>query len=201
MKQASAQRRIRAGSALVSIALLFFGAIVPGAVAQDSFKWTTNYYRVTGLNPRQLRHSINENRPWRRRSDTDAVTTWAVTWNYAFASTPQGCRCENIRTTTTITTTLPLFVPGTNAPPELLQHWARYFTALTRHEAQHAAMANSAAADVRTALSSAGERGDCSSLQRDLNAAANQAIERRRREERELDLRTRHGAVDGARFP
>ena len=171
------------------------------AEAQDTLKWTTNYYRVTGLTPRQVRHSMTAARPWRDRNDSDAVTAWTVTWNYTVVPTSQGCRPENVRTVTTITTTLPLFVPPTNAPPELLQRWAQYFTALARHEAQHAAMATGAAEEILAGLNATVERRDCPSLQRELTALAGALDERRRWAEREMDQRTRPGAADGARFP
>jgi predicted secreted Zn-dependent protease len=169
--------------------------------AADILKWTTNYYRVTGSTPLELRRSISQMRPWRNRNSSDAVTTWNVTWQYAVVPGPSGCRADSIRMTTTITTMLPLFVPPTNPPPELLKRWAEYFTALTRHEALHAAFATGAAAEIRGVLSSGGAHAHCEALQRDLNGRASAVLDRRRREEREMDVRTRHGAADGARFP
>lgn len=169
--------------------------------AQDTLRWTTNYYRVTGNTPREVRQSINENRPWRGRNDSDAITAWSVTWTFTLAASGQGCRTESVRTATTITTTLPVYVPPTNAPTELKQRWAAYFTALSRHEAQHAAMATRAAAEIQSRLSSAGERANCPTLQRDLNALAEAIVARYRQEEREMDRTSRHGAADGARFP
>ncbi len=189
--------------ALVFIALL--GGLRAGsadaAPAQDALRWTTNYYRVTGNNPREVRQSMNESRPWRARNDSDAITAWSVTWTFTFTSSGQGCRLDSVRTATTITTTLPVFVPPTNAPTELKQRWAAYFTALARHEGQHALMATRAAAEIQSRLSSAGERINCPTLQRDLNAMAESIVARYRQEEREMDRTTRHGAADGARFP
>ena len=61
--------------------------------------------------------------------------------------------------------------------------------------------ATRAAAEIQTVLSSAGERADCPTLQRELNAMADAIVAKYRQEEREMDRTTRHGAIDGARFP
>ncbi len=186
---------------ILGLATVAHGQAPGQRLAQDTLRWTTNYYRVTGNTPREVRQSINENRPWRGRNDSDAITAWSVTWTFTVAAVDQGCRPESVRTTTVITTTLPVYVPPTNAPTELKQRWAAYFSALSKHEAQHAAMATRAAADIQARLSAAGERVNCPTLQRDLNALAEAIMARYRQEEREMDRLTRHGAVDGARFP
>lgn len=169
--------------------------------AQNTVRWSTNYYTVTGSHPREIRRSISQARPWKQRDGFDALTTWRIDWNYSVVSTGQGCRPDAVSTVTTITTTLPRFIPATNAPPELLQRWAKYFSALARHEAQHAANGIAAASEIRTRLASAGGQASCDGLRLELNTLANAIVEQRRRADRELDQRTRHGASDGATFP
>src|SRR5689334_18835720 len=93
----------------LSLGLVGLGVMPVASEAQPSLRWTTNYYQVTGETPREIRRSISEARPWRNRSDSDATTTWTVTWNYTTVSGEEGCPAETVRTVTTIATTLPLF--------------------------------------------------------------------------------------------
>lgn len=190
-----ATRRAPLGAAL--LAALGVGV----ARAQVEVRWTTNYYRVTGSTLREVRQSINRSRPWRDRSQVDASTAWNVTWKYGFASTPQGCQPESVRAATVVTTTLPLYVPPTNAAPELKQRWAGYFKALAAHEARHAAIATRAAEEVQRSLAAIGTRANCPTLQADLNALGESLLARFRQEEREMDRASQHGIVDGAHFP
>jgi predicted secreted Zn-dependent protease len=168
--------------------------------AQNVVRWTTNYYAVTGATVREIRRSMNASRPWRNRETVDAATNWRVEWKFAMESSGVGCRITDVNTVTTIATTLPRYVPPTNVPPEVVQYWVKYFGALARHEAIHAEMAKAAGLEIQTSLG-AHSGLDCIILRLQADAAANSILNRRRREERDLDVRTQHGATDGARFP
>jgi predicted secreted Zn-dependent protease len=194
-------RRGTIARGLVGLLALLGCLDVGRAGAQPVVRWTTNFYTVTGSTPREIRQSLNQHRPWKRSQEIDAHTTWSVTWKYTVISGGGGCRPETVTTEVSIVTSLPRYVPPTNAPVELRTRWARYFGALARHEAEHAAIGRAAALDVQGALSGFGERPNCDLLREALNARGAALLEQRRREEREMDQRTRHGANDGARFP
>jgi len=182
--------------------LLFAGFFGLGAdaVAQNVVRWTTNYYSVTGATVREIRRSLNTSRPWRNRETIDAATTWRVEWKFGMDTTAGGCRISDVSTVTTITTTLPRYIPSTNAPAEVVQRWVKYFGALARHEAVHGEIAKAAGVEIQGALA-AHSASDCPNLRHQVEAAANSILTRRRREEKEMDVRTQHGGTEGARFP
>lgn len=167
--------------------------------SQDSVRWATNYYAVAGATPSEVRMAMNRARPW--RENIDAMTAWRVEWKYATVKGPAGCRPESITTSTTITMTLPRYVPPTNAEPAIKERGARYFGALVRHELQHGANGLAAAGAVRDRIVATGNRSDCGALDRDVTAGVNATLATHRAKDRELDERTRHGATEGAQFP
>lgn len=183
---------------VVALGGMFLAA---AAQAQSVVRWTTNYYRVTGLSAREIRQSIDQARPWRPRNEFDAMTSWTVTWSFSVTPSGEGCQVGAVRTVATIATTMPMLVPATNRPVELWQRWARYYAALARHEAEHASIAKAAAAEIQARLSAGGGGGDCATVRRELQAVAESILDRHRREDQAMDQRTRHGAGDGARFP
>ena len=191
-----------AGKCRLVVLLLCCGGMIEGELlAQNVVRWTTNYYVVTGATVREVRRSLTASRPWRDREPIDAATTWRVDWKFGLDSSGGGCRLSDVSTVTTITTTLPRYVPSTNSPPELVQHWVKYFSALAKHEAAHAAIGRLAGAEIQSHLAGHHSSTDCATLRRQADAAANGILNRRRREEREMDQQTQHGATEGARFP
>ncbi len=196
------RRNIAAAARCRLIVLLWWlGAMHEGGLlAQNIVRWTTNYYTVTGATVREIRRSMNAARPWRNREGVDASTTWKVEWKYALDSSG-GCAVSDVSTVTTIATTLPRYIPPTNVATEVVQQWVKYFSALAKHEAVHAGIGTSAATEIQAHLASHAAMSDCVSLRRSLDAAANGILNRRRRDERDLDVRTQHGATEGARFP
>jgi predicted secreted Zn-dependent protease len=180
--------------------MVWSGGLGTGLFAQNIVRWTTNYYVVTGASVREIRRSMTEARPWRNRETVDAATTWRVEWKFAMNSSGVVCHMTDVSTVTTIATTLPRYVPPTNAAPELVERWVKYFGALARHETVHAEMAKATGVEIQNTLR-AESAADCALLRRQADAVGNSILSRRRREERELDLRTQHGGTEGARFP
>lgn len=174
--------------------------LAQGVFAQNVVRWTTNYYAVTGSTVREIRRSMNMARPWRNRESVDATTTWRVEWKFNMESSGAGCRIAELSTVTTIATTLPRYVPPTNVAPAVVEQWVRYFGALSRHEAVHGELAKATGLEIQRGLA-AYSAPDCATLRRQVDAAANSVLTRRRREERDMDMRTQHGSTEGARFP
>jgi predicted secreted Zn-dependent protease len=168
------------------------------ALAQSTFKWQTNYYAITGSTVREIRRSINQSRPWRNKSETDASTAWQIKWEANVASPSGQCQCTSFTTETTITITLPRWIGLTNAPVGVRQEWRRYITALEDHEIGHAQFALSAAADMHRGIAGVGTEPDCADLRRTINSLARGIADDYRNREKQYDERTSHGARQGA---
>jgi len=174
---------------------------VLSASAQNSVRWTTNYYTITGATVPELRQSIRTNRPWKERLEHDAMTDWRVNWQFTVTPTPGGCRCSTFGTQTTITITMPRWAAPTNAPDSTREIWRKYSTALGQHEAGHAAIALAAAAELHKRIKSIGEAAGCDGLREQINQLGRQVVEEHRQRDREYDEKTRHGATQGAALP
>ena len=182
----------------VALLLLCFPIL---AAAQNTLRWTTNYYTVTGATLPEIRQSIRQNRPWKERFDLDGMTEWRVTWQFNVTPAEHGCRCSSFGTQTAITVTMPRWITPTNAPDAVKQIWQKYAVALAQHEAGHAAIALAAAADVRKRVQEAGEGIDCDGLTKRINDLGRQVIEEHRKRDKDYDEQTQHGATEGASLP
>ena len=172
--------------------------VAVSAPGQNSVRCTTNYYAVTGTTTRELRQSINEMRPWRRKLDADGLTNWRLEWRFTVTPTASGCRISSFTTTTAIGITLPRWEGLTNASAPFRKTWERYITALGQHEAGHARHALAAAADLQKRIKELPEHADCDGLKHRIHEIGNATIEEYRRKEKDYDERTRNGATQGA---
>lgn len=186
------------------VTLLTLRALVPAAgAATNSFRWTTNYYTVTGLDLPALHASLEAARPWKDKAVFAGMTDWRLDWRYRVEPAEGGCRCVSFTTTLAITTTLPRWAAGdaAAAAPEVKEAWTRFIQALGEHEQGHARLALAALADVHHKVKGLGSDPDCEALGRRLEETARRAVEEHRRRDRDYDLRTRHGASQGAGLP
>jgi len=182
----------------VALLVLWFPTL---AAAQNSLRWTTNYYTVTGATLTEIRQSVRQSRPWKEKNELDGMTEWRVMWQFGVMPTAGGCRCSFFGTQTTITITLPRWIAPTNAPDTVKQVWQKYAAALGQHEAGHAAIALAAAADIRKRVGEAGEGLDCAGLTKRINDLGRQVIEEHRKRDKDYDEQTQHGATEGASLP
>jgi len=167
------------------------------AYGQNTFVQTTNYYVVKGATLREVQQSIRQSRPWKDRHPAEGFTQWQVNWHYAVNGTPDGCRCTSFTTKTTVTITLPRWIPATNPPPEMRAAWERYLTALARHETAHAQFAVTAAAELQQRINALGPDPNCENLKRRINSVGRQVLADQRKLEKEFDQRTSHGTKEG----
>jgi predicted secreted Zn-dependent protease len=184
--------------------LLLVLATVPAAgAATNSFRWSTNYYTVTGTDLRALHASLEQARPWKDKATFAGMTDWRLDWRYQVEPSEGACRCVSFTTTLTITTTLPRWAPGdaAAAPPEVKEAWDRFIKALGEHEYGHARLALAALADVHHKVKGLGSDPDCRALGRRIDATAQKALDEHRQRDRDFDLKTRHGANQGAVIP
>lgn len=109
------------------------------------------------------------------------------------AATPGGCSCTGLRTTTTIATTMPRWLPPADVLPEVKEQWTHYFTNLLQHEVGHARIGMAAAAEVDRQIRQNSAASDCQTLKRTIDERANRIVEAHRAKDREYDQRTNHG--------
>src|SRR3954466_14628529 len=170
---------------------------VLSAVEEDQLTFRTNFYYVTGANPRQLRESMAKAKPARLMHD--AQTDWHIDWKFTSVEDNANCAIETLTLRTTVAITLPRWVAATNAPPEVIAKWKDYTAALEKHENGHRMMAVQAAKQIRAELPRL--RRPCAVLQKAANASANKILADYKRREADYDLKTEHGLTEGAHFP
>ena len=168
------------------------------AAGQSTFKWTTNYYAVTGNSVREIISSLARSGPAGQLGSMHASTQWKVDWHYRTETSANGCVCSSFTTDVTITTLLPRWLPSTNASVEVRQAWRSYINALTDHENGHAGFAVQAVAEMKRRVDAIGEVASCSALAQQLDQIGNEVLEEHRKKEKDYDIQTRHGATQGA---
>jgi len=182
-------------------AIGFTSCCALATLAQDTMTVTTNYYIVDGTSARELRAALDRSNPLKGKSASDARTDWDVHWSYQTISSVTECRLRSVEIRTTITITLPKWVPSSNAAPDLQQRWETYLKALLKHEEGHRALAQIAAADVGKQVRSIKGAASCDALGESITTKANATIAEYREKEAQYDRKTEHGATQGARFP
>jgi len=195
MKSSAALGRARPLLVLLAFLFVSCGSV---AGATNSFRWSTNYYTVTGTNLAEIHESMNQARPWKDSSNFVGLTDWRIQWSYEVVPTPAGCRCSSFTTRTTILTTLPRWTPPDSASREVKAAWQQFITALGEHEMGHARLALAALADMHRQVKGLGEPSSCEALGKSIESTARRVVEEHRKRDREYDLRTNHGANQGA---
>jgi len=179
-------------------ALVLMLAVVDSVRGADSLTIVTNFYSVTGSTSREIRRSIEEVRPSGFKPGTDALTAWQIQWRSSMMMANGQCRLTGIEVQTTVVITMPSWRPPTNAPPELVQRWVKYYQALMRHEQNHARSALLAAEAMRKQLPGLGPEASSAVLQSKIKTAADAIIAQHRKRDADYDQETDHGRKDGA---
>ncbi len=174
---------------------------VPFARGQSTVLWRTNYYTVTGATLREINQSFSQSRPWKNKSSLDGLTDWRVDWKFNVTQSDSGCRLSYFTTTTTINITLPKWVAPTNTSPSVKEIWGRYITALGQHENGHGQFAAAAASEIHKRIKEVSEGSDCGSLRNNVTSLCSGVVETYKQRDKEYDVRTEHGAQQGARLP
>ena len=183
---------------LVGVSTLYF---VAEARAQDALIITTNSFNISGATERELRRSISQSRPWKDKREGDANTEWKIEWTFRLRSSERACQLDSFATKTTITMTLPKWMPRPAVPELLTQRWESYLTALKTHEDGHKKIALAAVAEIQRRVKMLKPQPTCEDFSELLNGTARSVIAEYRQKEIEYDRQTDHGATQGARFP
>ena len=150
------------------------------------------YYDVMGSNPEEIQAAMKrQNLRANYDSQThDAITRWKYSWKWRSWSNGT-CDLSNAKVKFSAKVLLPRL--ANYVQPDLARRWHKFLVALRIHEEGHITIARSHQADLRAAIQSS----SCSTA----NAAAQRVIGRIKSEEYDYDVRTHHGATQGAVFP
>ncbi len=162
--------------------------------AENSLRWVTNFYTVTGATWGEIEDSINRSRPPALRPPLTGFTEWKISWQIAMVPSPGGCRCSSFTTRARIINTLPTWSPPADANPRLKQQWGKYFRQLAAHEAGHSQIALAALAEAHRQAEQVKEEANCDLLQQKINDLVNGVIAHHHKLEVDYDARTEHGA-------
>jgi predicted secreted Zn-dependent protease len=175
---------------------------VEPAVAESEVNETFNYYDVAGSTVQELRADLNRNGPADKDGKRyDAFTRWYVRWRYGYRTGGQACAIAKVWTTVDITITLPRLSETAAIPAPLGQAFADYTQKLLLHEKGHAQNAIDSAKRIDDGIAALGARSACSDLGKTADSLGYSLIDEANRWDIDYDLRTRHGATQGARFP
>jgi len=193
---------VRFLASCLAVLLLGLGPNMAKA-SSNTFRWTTNFYTVTGMTLPEVHRSMNEARPWKDKTNSTfaGLTDWRISWRYEVNPSAGGCRCTSFTTQTSITTTLPRWSAPAGASEELKAGWQKFITALGEHEMGHARLALAALADMHRQVKALGDHPDCNAMGKKIDATALRVVEEHRKRDRDYDERTAHGANQGAGLP
>jgi len=179
----------------------FVAVTVPATAAPDSLTITTNHYVVTGSTLTEVRESINRARPGGLKSSTDALTTWKINWRSRVSTVNGQCQLDQLTVDTTISIVMPSWRPPTNASPQAVKKWVAYYTALQKHEMNHAESGKQAAKELRRRILEVPPEADCTVLRQRIEEIADEVIAQYEKRDTDYDRETTHGLKEGARLP
>ncbi len=151
------------------------------------------YYDISGSTERELREQLDvlgpvgsDNIRW------DALTSWFIRWNWPGYGS-NACNLSVVKVSYDIEVIFPRWISSENASSELIAKWVRYTQALAEHEKWHVDIVIASIQSVTDAIMGA----TCDTAE----AAAQAALIPIRQQNASYDETTRHGAMQGARFP
>ena len=184
---------------LVSVVI---AAATSTAFAAPQISIATKHYSVHGSTAQELRQDLN--RRGVKGSDGrtyDAHTAWYIRWSYDYTTRGSSCGIRSVRTSVTVTYTLPKWSGGAKASQELWNKWHRYLKDLKTHEDGHRDIGIAAAAEIEKTIAKLPPAANCREMEAKANAAGHSVIDEYRSKESFYDLRTLHGRTQGAVFP
>ena len=184
--------------------LLVFTAIsiVPPVLADPAVTERFNYYDVSGSTAQEVRADLNRNRPSDKTgAGYDAITRWHIRWNYHYEPVGQQCAIMRASTAVEVTIIFPRLKDTASIPAEVVQAFAKYTEKLMVHEKGHAQNAIDTTGKIEHEIRKLASRSSCHELEEQANSLARSLVKEANQWDVDYDLRTRHGATQGARFP
>jgi predicted secreted Zn-dependent protease len=161
-----------------------------------------NYYDVSGSTVHEVRADLNRNRPSDKNGARyDAITRWHIRWNYRYEPMEKRCAIVKASTTVEVIIIFPRLKNTGSIPAQVVQAFAHYTEKLLLHEKGHAQNAIDTAGKIEREIRTLPSGPSCHELQEQANSLARSIVKEANRWDLDYDLRTRHGATQGARFP
>jgi predicted secreted Zn-dependent protease len=164
-----------------------------GTVAVD-----VQYYELREASRAQLRQEIRMIRAasgWRDYGDTQ----WSIKTNYDFATSGSSCEPTRVDVSLDLHITLPRLRNPDVLSPELRTEWEKFLRALREHEANHKRIAIECAERVSAELAAVGSLR-CELLEGRMQSITEAVTSTCHARNADYDLRTGHGASEGATF-
>ena len=161
-------------------------------------------YVITGSTVDELREAMRgqalEDDSGARQGTLQALTSWYVTWLFAYEEGSNGCHLTGVDVSVDVNMLMPRWDPPATAPADLVGRWRYFSAALLRHEHVHAQNGFDTAAEVAAALAEIQPRRTCRGLEKAANAAAEAITKAGAERDHVYDLETGHGVSEGASF-
>lgn len=160
------------------------------------------YYEISGNTASKLRAQMTQYGPSDERGiQHNGYTNWYVDCYYPNSIIDGRCATGPIAVTVTITHTFPKWDIPPGASKALVTKWNAYIDALNTHEAGHRQIAIDAGFEIAQALSKLPVYTSCDQLEQIADAIGQKILEEARQKEITYDQTTKHGMLQGARFP
>ncbi len=162
------------------------------AAARVIINENTKYYTVSGKNGAEIYKQISAKGPRIRNKKGHYVATanisYKITNTKGYAWNKQ-CLIDSIDVVINVTYTIPKWVPGKGASPQLKSSWKSFIDSVWRHEKRHVAIAKDSAYELWRALKRVkGDlRMDCKDMAAPLKKRAEQVWKNYERKQERFD--------------
>ena len=156
-------------------------------------------YTVDAQSGESLRQALNRATPIAVTGQRfHGYTRWNVRWTFRWWREPSGrCTITEVQTHLRTEVQLPQLRSATPAQQPVFD---RYLPALSRHEQGHVQIGRDAAQAIDEGIARLPALEDCATLERTANALGHRLLREHTEREKAYDLRTSHGATQGARL-
>ena len=159
-----------------------------------------SYYDVHGTGPREIHQSMISGGPRVDNQVYFALTAVETGFRYRQVEEDGLCRLETVGVEARVVMRLPQWKSSAGASPRVRSAWDDFLRDLMRHEAEHYRIIESGARQIYNALLDL-RAHSCRLLEAKAKQAIREISDAQEAENKMLDLRTDHGASDGAVWP
>lgn len=155
-------------------------------------------YDVEGSTAQALTEQMKQLGPTDANGDhSDAYTRWFVTWTFAFARGPEGCRIADAHVKVHVNTMLPSWSAPGDATADLPARWRKFSDALALHERGHLQIGVHSGQEIRQAMLALPPTGSCDTVEGEANEIARAIVTLHNAYDRDYDEKTHHGFTQG----
>jgi predicted secreted Zn-dependent protease len=161
-------------------------------------------YNVTGKTTKELSQSLNANTladPHEPGSRYYARTDWYLATNWYVKPTARGCEVDRADVSVAMTMTLPMLPTTTGIALDVLKRWNTFMSNTITHEVGHVEIGLRGGREYQRELGNYPPASNCNALRAKLEALFDSHYAAIDRANVDFDVKTEHGAKQGAVFP